>query len=48
MKCSNCIYWENDVCYKRGVKARYYDNACGDFVIKQMLNRDGLEMNLKK
>lgn len=48
MKCGDCIYWENDVCYKRGVEARFYDNACGDVVKKNVLYRDGLEMNLKK
>ena len=48
MKCANCVYYENDVCYKRGTRVSYNNNICEKFVKNNIFNRDGLEMNLKK
>lgn len=32
MKCGSCIYWENDVCYRKGTKVSLNNNICEDFV----------------
>lgn len=32
MKCANCIYYESDVCYKKGARVSYNNNICEHFI----------------
>lgn len=49
MRCSNCVYYENDVCYRTGKKVSFNTNICEHFVIKYISrSRDGLNMDLIK
>lgn len=47
MYCGNCIYWNDDVCYKKGVRVGFKNNICEHY-IKEYINRKGLQMDLMK
>lgn len=32
MKCANCIYYENNICYRKGKRAFHSDMVCQYFV----------------
>lgn len=32
MKCANCIYYEEDICYKKGKRVYFNTNICESFV----------------
>lgn len=47
MKCGSCIYYESDICYKKGTRVSQNNNICKDF-IKIDIIRNGLTMDLIK
>ena len=32
MYCANCIFWENDICYRRGTRMSSNGNICEKFI----------------
>lgn len=32
MKCGNCTFWENDICYRKGTRVGYNTNCCEHYV----------------
>lgn len=38
MKCGNCIYYEDNICYRNGKRIGFHTNICENFV--QMINSD--------
>ena len=36
MKCGNCIYYEDDICYRKGARVSFHNNICDSFI--QLIN----------
>ena len=47
MQCGDCIYWEENICYKKGTRVSHNNNICEDY-IKEYIDRKGLKMDLMK
>ena len=43
MYCANCIYWENDICYRKGIRVSSNNNICEKFIYEN----DDEEYNIK-
>jgi len=40
MKCANCIFYENDICYRKGIRVLFNNNICKDFVCNNINNNE--------
>lgn len=38
MKCANCVYWEDDICHKKGCRVSFNNNICESFINKSILS----------
>lgn len=34
MKCANCVYYENEICYRKGTRVCFNNNICEDFIVE--------------
>lgn len=39
-KCGECVFWENDVCYKKGIRLLFNNNICKDYIKENLMFKD--------
>lgn len=47
MYCRSCIYWEDDICYKKGKRVKQNNNICDSFV-REYKMESNIDMDLVK
>ena len=44
MKCANCIFFNENICYKKGTRVYFNNNICEDFVKENDVNEVSLDL----